>query len=568
MLLKISLSSSILLTASFLIAMGACRTDKQKENREGVDYYINSNSGDDANKGLSPSHPLKTLERIQSAELGPGDRILLASGQRFRGSLVLKDVSGTVQHPVIVSSYTEEVSTAMPLINATGYANAVVLENCSHVEVKNLALTADGGGETGDTAATNSTESDMRCGVLVKITREGSFTGIRLENLAIKDIFHENRGFERPEGEVRTANGTQRYGWGIRLINKVKNACLTKVEIRSCTIENVSHTGIKLTSRTGGENGYGIQDFTISGNRVLSVGGPGIQMSGVSNGYISENLVDGSGNHDDSRKWGRGSGLWTWGSRDIVIEKNRFLNARGPGDSAGAHIDFNCSNVVLQYNFSANNAGGFCEILGNNHNCAYRYNVSVNDGHRIKGQDGAFQEGKTFWLSGYQGRGRKRSGPFNSYFYNNTIFTGSEMVSKFAVSHSASGVLIANNIFHIEGASKGVLGDQYQPDRAGSTGIPHVIFENNLYFERYSWPEEVLIQDISSMVGDPGFMKPGGPSVEDYIPANSEAVKDRGVVIRSIPGDTIGLTIGLAVTHDILGNEIKDAPDMGAIEIR
>ena len=76
-----------------------------------------------------------------------------------------------------------------------------------------------------------------------------------------------------------------------------------------------------------------------------------------------------------------------------------------------AYIDFNCSDVIIQYNYSANNVGGFCEILGNNYNCAYRYNISVNDGHRMKGQNGAFQQGKTLWLSGFVGKGNERNGP-------------------------------------------------------------------------------------------------------------------------------------------------------------
>jgi hypothetical protein len=41
------------------------------------------------------------------------------------------------------------------------------------------------------------------------------------------------------------------------------------------------------------------------------------------------------------------------------------------------------------------------------------------------------------------------------------------------------------------------------------------------------------------------------------------AVKDQGIIITKIPGDTIGLSIGLDVSHDILGYEIKDVPDMG-----
>ncbi|HMP30288.1 MAG TPA: right-handed parallel beta-helix repeat-containing protein, partial [Saprospiraceae bacterium] len=161
---------------------------------------------------------------------------------------------------------------------------------------------------------------------------------------------------------------------------------------------NVSHTGIKLTGKN-----KNIINIEINENEVFKTGGPGIQMSDVKYVHVFNNKVNYSGSNDDSRKWGRGSGLWTWSASHVLIEKNHFLNANGPGDSAGAHIDYNCDNIVLQHNFSANNAGGFCEILGNNYNCAYRFNISVNDGHRVKGENGAFQEGKIFWLSGYQG---------------------------------------------------------------------------------------------------------------------------------------------------------------------
>jgi len=190
-----------------------------------------------------------------------------------------------------------------------------------------------------------------------------------------------------------------------------------------------------------------IQNIKLLNNKITDVGGPGVQMSGVKTGLVSGNYINGSGSKTDSRHWGRGSGLWTWGTSDVIIEKNSFLNANGPGDSAGCHIDYNCNNIIVQYNLSANNAGGFCEILGNNYNCAYRYNIGVNDGFRVKGKNGAFQEGKIFWLSGYVGTKVKPKGPFNSYIYNNTIYTKSDMIAQVAVGISAEGVLLANNIF-------------------------------------------------------------------------------------------------------------------------
>ena len=293
-----------------------------------------------------------------------------------------------------------------------------------------------------------------------------------------------------------------------------------------------------------------------------------MQMSGVVRGHVARNYVSRSGSPDDSRKWGRGSGLWTWGSADILIEKNQFLHANGPGDSAGCHIDFNCENIVVQYNYSAHNAGGFCEILGNNYNCAYRYNISFNDGHRVKGKNGAFQEGKTFWLSGFAGKKKKRTGPFNSYFYNNTIIVGKDIVSKMAIDRAAKGILIMNNIFYIQGKSQLVLGDQYRPATEGASAIEEVVFKNNLYLQPDNWPKDIMIQDEEPIIGDVGFSWSEELDFYAYLPKHSAMVKDKGLEISRIPLDKIGLTIGLKVQYDFLGRKIVGKPDLGAIEVK
>jgi hypothetical protein len=291
-------------------------------------------------------------------------------------------------------------------------------------------------------------------------------------------------------------------------------------------------------------------------------------MSGVRGGRFSHLDVNRSGSTNDTRNWGRGSGLWTWGSSDVLIEKSRFQNANGPGDSAGVHIDYNCRNVIVQYNFSANNAGGFCEILGNNHNCAYRYNISVNDGYRVKGKNGAFQEGKIFWLSGYTGNKSPRQGPFNSYFYNNTIYTSDVLTANFSIAPTAQGVLIANNIFYIKGRSQSVIGDQMRPDDGPAASIEKVVFQNNLFLRADNWPANSMIQDQSPRVGDPQFKNGGGGNLDDYIPQNAELIMGKGIAIPHLPDDKIGLTVGLKVDRDILGHTISGTPDIGAIQLR
>lgn len=521
-----------------------------------TNYYVHPELGAATNKGQSVLSPFKSLQQLEGIRLQAGDRVLLAAGHTFPGTISLHNVQGTAQDPIVIGSYTLGPVTGetRATINAAGNANGIQLTDVSYVEIRDLIVVANGGGATEG--------ADMRCGVLVSAETPGTYQHIRLQNVHIRDIFYEKAGFQRGKDEVRTANGTQRYGWGIRFINQVEGAVLRDIRVTDCKVENVAHTGIKLTGRQ-----KNIQDIQIYDNEVLKTGGPGIQMSGVRNAHIKHNYVSHSGSTDDSRKWGRGSGLWTWGSSEIVIEHNQFLNANGPGDSAGCHIDFNCNNVVVQYNFSANNAGGFCEILGNNYNCAYRYNISVNDGHRVKGENGAFQEGKIFWLSGYQGSKNPRKGPFNSYFYNNTIYVSKDIVAKIAVDKAAQGILIANNIFYLAGESQAVLGDQYRPEKAGVSTIGRAMFQNNLYLRADNWPEGVLIQDEDQKVADPQFFNPGGLELTDYIPGNRAIIKDQGKILLPLPEDKIGLFNGLNPTHDILGTPIQGRPDIGAIEL-
>ena len=523
-----------------------------------TDYYVHPTLGKDTNTGQSKEAPLQTLTKVSTLALTAGDRLLLAAGQTFPGSLRAINWKGSAEAPILVETinWTNAPTLQPAQIDAKGNQEGVLLLDCSHVHIRNLAITGNG-------YTKPSPDQAMRVGVLITTKKANKVVGIRLEKLAISNIYFENPGIVRSAEEVKSANGTQKYGWGIRLINPNPEVLMEDIQIRDCVIENVSHTGIKLTGKN-----QNIRQVEISGNKVLKSGGPGIQMSEVKFVHVHHNEVKYSGSPDDSRKWGRGSGLWTWGASNVLIEKNSFMYANGPGDSAGAHIDFNCDNVVLQYNFSAYNAGGFCEVLGNNFNCAYRYNISVDDGQRVKGENGAFQEGKIFWLSGYQGNNKERKGPVNTYFYNNTIYTSPGKVARMAIDNRSHGVFIANNIFYFSGESKVVQGDQYKPDNGEGSGLDRVFFTNNLYLKADNWPSSAIIQDQAPTIGDPQFRQPSGLSIEDYTPANKSLVHQKGVAIDFLAGDHFGLIGGLQMTEDIAGNPIPEIPGLGAIEVK
>ena len=518
-------------------------------------FFVDSINGNDNNSG-SKNEPFYSLEKINDTKLTDGSSIFLANGSMFKGSINLinnKDIT-------ITNYIGRSESNDKPIIDANGLLSGILIENSSGINISNIHITGNGGNESANPHKLIKT--DLRAGVLYIVSDNLIHKNLTIDNVDLKNIFFQDEGFERNPKEVKTPNGTQSYGWGIRILNLSDKGNLEDIVIKNSLIENISHSGIRVKGKLDNK----FKNVKVFNNKLIKTGGPGMVFNSTYNLHAYGNDINFSGSPDDSRKWGRGSGLWTWGSSLGLIEKNKFQNANGPADSAGCHIDFNCTDIVVQYNLSRNNAGGFVEILGNNYNCSYRYNVSINDGHRVKGEGNNFQEGKSFWLSGFAGNGKNRIGPFNSYIYNNTVFANKDIVSKIAVDKGSKGVFVANNIFYFEGKTAMVLGDQYKPDPGGNGTIENVFFENNLFIEN-NWPKEVLIQPTNSIIGDPLFQNLGGKNIVDYYPNNIDLIKDKGVRIKNIINDSIGIRIGLEIDRDILGNKIVNLPDMGAIEI-
>ena len=458
-----------------------------EKNDIGYTYYFNSISGENSNIGTK-NNPLKTLDFLDNINLKEGDKILLANGSTFFNTINLIDKNG-----IEVSNYEVDDNKKIPTINSKGKIAAVFIENASNIKISNIEITANGGGP--NEFLHKKLRTDLRTGILYLVTNQKVHNNLEISELTIRDIFYEDPGFVRLDSEVRTPNGTKSYGWGIRVVNLSENGNLENISIKKSNFTNISHTAIRFKGVR--ENQF--KNLEIFDNIVLRTGGPGMVFNSTRNLFAKRNDINFSGSFDDTRKWGRGSGLWTWGTSYAVISRNKFQNANGPADSAGCHIDFNCNDIIVENNLSQNNAGGFIEILGNNYNCSYRNNISINDGYRVKGKDGAFQEGKIFWLSGYAGRGQKRNGPFNSYIYGNKVYVGKDIIPKIAVDKAASGVFVANNIFYFENDPVMVLGDQYKPDIGGGSQIKNVFFENNV-FRTNHWPKDVLIQSDKNIL--------------------------------------------------------------------
>ena len=483
------------------------------KNDAGYSYHFNSVTGDNSNLGTKEK-PFKSLDFLNNIKLSNGDKILLSNGSTFLNTIELINEDG-----IEISNYDSEGNSELPIINSKGKIAAIFIENSSKIKISNVEITADGGGA--NKYLHKKLKTDLRAGILYLVTDKKLHSGLDILSVNIRDVFYEDPGYERNESEVRTPNGTKSYGWGIRILNLSEFGNLENISIKNSQFTNISHTAIRFI----GKKEKQFKNLEIFDNIVLRTGGPGMVFNSTRNLFARGNDINYSGSFDDSRKWGRGSGLWTWGTSNAVISQNKFQNANGPADSAGCHIDFNCNDVIVENNLSRNNAGGFIEILGNNYNCSYRNNISINDGHRVKGKNGAFQEGKTFWLSGYIGRGQERNGPFNSYIYGNRVYVGKDITPKIAVDKASKGIHVSNNVFYFENDPVMVLGDQYKPDKGGGNEIKNVFFENNIFYRNH-WPKDVLIQPKNNIILNENDLKKQFSGSNSYISNLEQNLKE------------------------------------------
>jgi hypothetical protein len=508
-------------------------------------YYLDADGGSDLNTGTSPAQAWRTLAHVNTRTFLPGDQILLQKGDTFPGKILIDGNSGAEGNPIIIASYGEG---SKPVINASGYIAGVHIRDAEHVEVSDLEITANGG------VMVDGSPETERYGVYANATTGNAVRHVSFRNLHIHDIFPS--AGKPSEG----ANPTTHFGYGVFLSGQ-SDGQSAHFLIENCTIERTGHRGIHLLR---------VNFASVIDNVMTDIGGPAIQPSRCDDVVVRGNVVTRSGSYVDTRMHGRGSGIWPWTCQRVLIEKNTFSGARGRGDSCGIHIDFNCSHVVVQYNLSINNSGGFIEILGNGYNNTYRYNISINDGSRVKGvlDQGTIhneQDGNILWTSGYVGNSQDNVGPFNSYFYNNTIYIGSGTRRAFHFQENTRGLLIANNIFYVvsdtfDGTTSGLK--DYTQDMINS-----VVWDNNLYQRTGIIPTSFPFRENPQTIGDPLFANAGGLAAADYIPAATALIMDQGMVIEKLPGDALGLEVGLAVTEDFFGNPIIGLPDLGAVEI-
>jgi len=493
-----------------------------------AEYYLDCNSGNDANSGTSPAQAWRTLEQANQITLQAGDQLFLKAGCAFQGQLKPQGW-GAPGRPIRVTPYGEGPK---PRIDGGGVMPAALyLRNIEYVEVEDLEITNQG-----------PAREPGRAGVMVHLINFGTAHHIVLRRLDVHDV---NGSLVKKEGG----------GYGIYWRNEGNQhkSRFDGLLIENCRVWRCERNGIVGSSaywrRT---DWFPSLNVVIRGNLLEQIPGDGIVPIGCDGALVEYNVM-----RDCTRLLPDGdaaAGIWPWSCDNTVIQFNEVSGHKAPWDAQGFDSDWNCHNTLIQYNYSHDNEGGFLLVCTNgaigepinvgNVGTVVRYNVSINDGLRVTGKHAGFSP--AFHISG----------PVKeTKIYNNVIFIPRKPpgpADRTLLKMDNWGgpwpedTWFANNIFYTEEWTT------YDYGQAIRT-----VFENNLYWgEHRNAPP-----DPSAIREDPLFLRPGLPS------AGIQALL--GLRLRAgSPCIGRGLRIQNNGGRDFLGHPLPRSrpPSIGAFE--
>jgi Right handed beta helix region len=387
---------------NFLFCISPEPVQLQKEIVEGRAYYLDL-SGDDKNTGRR-SDPWKTIQKINSFHLMPGDTVLFRAGQVFKGTLQLDSGSeGLPGKPVLITSYGK----GRAVINA-GDASAIVFEKTKFITVKKIKLLGAGrkDGNSGDGLAL------VNCSNV--LVNDLDISGFRNAGLLVQSSL-----YIRVTGVDAHDNGFA--GISISGEYQLKKSC-HDIYIGYCKATNNPGSPVILNNHSG--NGIVAGNCSKLTIEYCTATDNGWDMPRIGNGPV---------------------GIWCFEADSVIIQhcvSYRNKTSIGGDDGGGFDLDGGVTNSVIQYCLSYENQGsgfGIFQYAGASpwHNNTIRYNISENDGSVSAAGASVY-----IWNSSYD------SLQFTDcFFYNNTIFNSKVAVIHYARQCEKKGFLFYNNIF-------------------------------------------------------------------------------------------------------------------------
>ncbi|WP_197088569.1 right-handed parallel beta-helix repeat-containing protein [Rufibacter radiotolerans] len=396
--------------------------------------YFLSKNGNDANPGTKEL-PWRTLEKINSINLEPGETVYLEGGAIFQGTLLLDaEDSGTKQQPITVTSYGIGVAT----IEGGNKEAAIIKSNFFKLK----ALHAKGAGRKEGNTTNGIKVERASNGIIEEVTTEGfQKSGLLLyscKNIEVIKVVAKHNGYS---GIYVTGDYTLRGGK--YLYPDKEEDCSRNITLRGCTTDNNPGDPTLLDNHSG--NGI-LVEFT-KGALVD-------YCTATNNGW-------------DMPRTGNGPiGIWAASSDSVIIQNCiSYRNKTAPGAHDGGGFDFDggVTNSIIQYCLSYENQGAGYGLYQWNgamdwDNNTVRYSISINDGINAYG-------GFTIWNESNDSREFR-----NAHIYNNIVYNTTSPAVVFFNPSNNEGFGLYNNIFIGQGqivtgptSGEKFLGNVYWP---------------------------------------------------------------------------------------------------------
>lgn len=315
-----------------------------------TDYFLSS-TGSDANPGTR-SAPWRSLARVNTLDLAPGDRVLLRAGDTFDGGLALDAYdAGTPTAPVTITSYGSGRATIR-----TASGAGISVHNAAGIRLANINVMA------GSPAATS--------GIVFYSDLSTALSFVRVESVEVS-------GFSRDGIEIGSWHTTSGF----------RDVRITRAWTHHNTRTGILVYGQYPLAHQDVYVGYS-QAFDNAGDPTSTVNtGSGIVLGGVDGGTIEWSTAYRNG--VSNRAVGGPVGIWTYDSARILIQHNESHSNRtsSTADGGGFDLDQNVSDSIVQYNYSHDNDGAGYLLAHQPDTAAHRnnivrYNLSENDGRR------------------------------------------------------------------------------------------------------------------------------------------------------------------------------------------
>ncbi|WP_296016034.1 right-handed parallel beta-helix repeat-containing protein [uncultured Agrobacterium sp.] len=275
-------------------------------------YYVNSETGSDANAGTSAGSALASLAAVNNLKLKAGDVVLFSAGTEYHGQLDIK-YSGTAEKPITFGSY----GAGEPPV-LSGGSVGIYGSKTSNIVIENLAIEKTAGNAVYAGNASNWTLNNVTVTDTGTPSKAGSISfqsssNITITNSHVSGTSGDGVWMLNVKGAVLTGNS----------IGQAKGHNADAVQINGSSDIVVKNNVLDMTGENGSAKGVLVivdaKNALVDGNTVVG-GGFGISAMGQNITIKNNDISDYKG-----YSWSYGIGLGQQvDAKNYVISNNHI----------------------------------------------------------------------------------------------------------------------------------------------------------------------------------------------------------------------------------------------------